>query len=414
MVKTDLFHEIAGCRICRSRDLVPVIDLGRQALTGRFPAKTEPDPPSAPLVVVRCTHCGLVQLRYSVDAGELFAEDYGYRSGINATMRDHLAAIVARVVERGNLKSGDTVLDIGCNDGTLLTAYQEPGLFRVGIDPLAEMFRPGYRADLEVHTGFFTAGTYISASGRPTARAITSIAMFYDLEDPGAFVSDVAAVLAADGIWVLEQSYLPSMLEQNSFDTICHEHLEYYSLAQIDRLARAHGLRVFDVGLNGINGGSFQVWVCHEGAGYSTDRARIGAIAEREQKLALMSEEPYASFRLRVSSIGDRLRAFIQTEASRGKKIYVYGASTKGNVLLQHFGLDASLIRACADKNPIKWGRRTPGTSIPIISEDAARADADYFLVLPWSFKDEFLARESAFRARGGRFIFPLPEIEMC
>jgi NDP-4-keto-2,6-dideoxyhexose 3-C-methyltransferase len=414
MVKTDLFHEIAGCRICRSRDLVPVIDLGRQALTGRFPAKTEPDPPSAPLVVVRCTHCGLVQLRYSVDAGELFAEDYGYRSGINATMRDHLAAIVARVVERGNLKSGDTVLDIGCNDGTLLTAYQEPGLFRVGIDPLAEMFRPGYRADLEVHTGFFTAGTYISASGRPTARAITSIAMFYDLEDPSAFVSDVAAVLAADGIWVLEQSYLPSMLEQNSFDTICHEHLEYYSLAQIDRLARAHGLRVFDVGLNGINGGSFQVWVCHEGAGYSTDRARIGAIAEREQKLALMSEEPYASFRLRVSSIGDRLRAFIQTEASRGKKIYVYGASTKGNVLLQHFGLDASLIRACADKNPIKWGRRTPGTSIPIISEDAARADADYFLVLPWSFKDEFLARESAFRARGGRFIFPLPEIEMC
>ena len=414
MVKTDLFHEIAQCRICRSRDLVPVIDLGRQALTGRFPAKTEPDPPSAPLVVVRCTQCGLVQLRYSVDTGELFAQDYGYRSGINATMRDHLAAIVARVVERGNLKSGDTVLDIGCNDGTLLTSYEEPALFRVGIDPLAEMFRPGYRPGLEVHTGFFSAGTYISASGRPTARAITSIAMFYDLEDPGAFVSDVAAVLAPDGIWVLEQSYLPSMLEQNSFDTICHEHLEYYSLAQIERLARAHGLRIFDVGINGINGGSFQVWVCHEGAGYATDSARIGAIVEHERKLGLMSEEPYARFRVRVSAIGARLRTLIQTEASRGKKIYVYGASTKGNVLLQHFGLDASLIRACADKNPIKWGRRTPGTNIPIIAEDAARADADYFLVLPWSFKDEFLARESAFRARGGRFIFPLPEIEMC
>lgn len=414
MVKTELFHEIAECRICRSRELVPVIDLGRQALTGRFPDKTEPDPPSAPLVVVRCTHCGLVQLRYSVDTGELFARDYGYRSGINATMRNHLAGIAARVAERAKLKSGDAVLDIGCNDGTLLTAYEEPGLIRVGIDPLAEMFRPGYPAGLEVHTGFFSAGTYTSASGRPTARVINSIAMFYDLEDPGAFVSDVAAVLAADGIWVLEQSYLPSMLEQNSFDTICHEHVEYYSLAQIDWLARAHGLRIFDVGLNGINGGSFQVWVCHEGAGYPTDRSCIGAIAERERKLGLMSEEPYASFRLRVSSIGDRLRAFIQTEASRGKKIYVYGASTKGNVLLQHFGLDASLIRACADKNPIKWGRRTPGTNIPIISEDAARADADYFLVLPWSFKDEFLARESAFRARGGRFIFPLPEIEMC
>lgn len=414
MVKTELFHEIAACRICRSRELVPVIDLGRQALTGRFPDKTEPDPPSAPLVVVRCTHCGLVQLRYSVDTGELFARDYGYRSGINATMRNHLAGIAARVAERAKLKSGDAVLDIGCNDGTLLTSYEEHGQLRVGIDPLAEMFRPGYRADLEVRTGFFTADAYIAASGRRTARAITSIAMFYDLEDPGAFVSDVAAVLAADGIWVLEQSYLPSMLEQNSFDTICHEHVEYYSLAQIDWLARAHGLRIFDVGINGINGGSFQVWVCHEGAGYATDRARIGAIAERERELGLMSEEPYASFRKRVSSIGDQLRALIQTEASRGKKIYVYGASTKGNVLLQHFGLDASLIRACADKNPIKWGRRTPGTNIPIISEDAARADADYFLVLPWSFKDEFLARESAFRARGGKFIFPLPEIEVC
>jgi NDP-4-keto-2,6-dideoxyhexose 3-C-methyltransferase len=204
------------------------------------------------------------------------------------------------------------------------------------------------------------------------------------------------------------------MLETNSFDTICHEHLEYYSLAQIDLLARTHGLRILDVSLNGINGGSFQVWVCHEGAEYATDEARIHAIIERERKLGLMSDEPYASFRSRVSSIRDRLRALVQAEAAQGKKIYVYGASTKGNVLLQHFGFDARPIRACADKNPIKWGRRTPGTNIPIVSEDAARGDADYFLVLPWSFKDEFLARETAFRARGGKFIFPLPEIEVC
>jgi NDP-4-keto-2,6-dideoxyhexose 3-C-methyltransferase len=414
MVKKELIHEIAECRICRARDFVPVIDLGQQALTGRFPAATEPDPPSAPLVVVRCTHCGLVQLRYSVDTGELFAGNYGYRSGINATMRNHLAGIAARIAARAGLKSGDVVLDIGCNDGTLLMSYEEPGLFRVGIDPLAEMFRAGYRADLEVGTGFFTADAYISTSGRRTARAVTSIAMFYDLDDPGAFVSDVARVLAADGIWVLEQSYLPSMLETNSFDTVCHEHLEYYSLAQIDRLVRAHGLRIFDVEINGINGGSFQVWVCYDGAEYVTDSGRIGAITEGERKLGLMSEEPYAGFRSRVSSIGERLRTLLQTESSCGKKIYVYGASTKGNVLLQHFRLDASLIRACADKNPIKWGRRTPGTGIPIISEEAARADADYFLVLPWSFRDEFLARENAFRARGGKFIFPLPEIEIC
>jgi NDP-4-keto-2,6-dideoxyhexose 3-C-methyltransferase len=414
MVKTDLFREITQCRICRARDFVPVIDLGQQALSGRFPAATEPDPPSAPLVVVRCTHCGLVQLRYSVDTGELFADSYGYRSGINATMRNHLSGIAGRLADRTRLASGDAVLDIGCNDGTLLMSYKEPALLRVGIDPLADMFRQGYRPDLKVRTGFFNADAYCAASGRRTARAISSIAMFYDLEDPGAFVSDVAAVLAPDGIWVLEQSYLPTMLETNSFDTICHEHLEYYSLAQIDLLARTHGLRILDVSLNGINGGSFQVWVCHEGAEYATDEARIHAIIERERKLGLMSDEPYASFRSRVSSIRDRLRALVQAEAAQGKKIYVYGASTKGNVLLQHFGFDARPIRACADKNPIKWGRRTPGTNIPIVSEDAARGDADYFLVLPWSFKDEFLARETAFRARGGKFIFPLPEIEVC
>lgn len=414
MVKTELFREVTQCRICRARDFVPVIDLGQQALSGRFPAAGEPDPPSAPLLVVRCTHCGLVQLRYSVDSSELFADSYGYRSGINATMRNHLSGIAGRLADRARLASGDVVLDIGCNDGTLLTSYGEPGLLRVGIDPLAEMFRESYRADLNVQTGFFNADAYRAASARSNARAITSIAMFYDLEDPGAFVADIASVLAPDGIWVLEQSYLPTMLEQNSFDTVCHEHLEYYSLAQIDMLARAHGLRIIDVGLNGINGGSFQVWVCHDRADHATDETRVRAILERERKLGLTSDEPYASFRSRVSAIGDRLRALIEDEAAKGKKIYVYGASTKGNVLLQHFGLDASRIRACADKNPIKWGRRTPATDIPIVSEDAARADADYFLVLPWSFKDEFLARETAFRAAGGKFIFPLPEVEIC
>jgi SAM-dependent methyltransferase len=358
--------------------------------------------------------CGLVQLRHSVNTNELFSESYGYRSGINATMRNHLSSIAAHLAQRAHLKSGDAVLDIGCNDGTLLICYEEPDLLRVGIDPLAEMFRHGYRADLKVRAGFFNAHAYLSASSRRTARAITSIAMFYDLEDPGAFVADVAAVLAPDGVWVLEQSYLPTMLEHNSFDTICHEHLEYYALAQIDRLVRAHNLRIFDVELNDINGGSFQIWVCRDSAEYATNSDRIGEIIERESKLDLMSDEPYANFRSRVSSIRDQLGVLIQTEISRGKKIYVYGASTKGNVLLQHFGLNARLIRACADKNPMKWGRRTPGTNIPIVSEDAARTDADYFLVLPWSFRDEFLARETAFMARGGKLIFPLPEIEIC
>jgi len=259
--------------------------------------------------------------------------------------------------------------------------------------------------------GFFDAACYRALSGRDKAQAITSIAMFYDLEDPGQFVADIAAALAPEGIWVLEQSYLPSMLEQNAFDTICHEHLEYYALAQIEQVTHAHGLRIFDVGLNGINGGSFRLWVCHASAGYPTNRAALDALTAREEKLGLSSEVPFAGFRERVARLGTELRHLLETEVARGKNIYAYGASTKGNVLLQYFGLDRRLVRGCADKNPIKWGRRTPGTGIPIMSEHEARSDADCFLVLPWHFRDEFMARESEFCQRGGKLIFPLPEI---
>ena len=328
-------------------------------------------------------------------------------------MRHHLSGIAASAARRAGLAAGDAVLDIGCNDGTLLMSYSVPGLTRVGIDPVADIFREGYASDLAVHTGFFHAVSYRATSGRQTARVITSISMFYDLEDPGAFVADIAAVLAPDGVWVLEQSYLPSMLEQNAFDTICHEHLEYYALAQIDRLTRGHGLRIFDVSLNSINGGSFQIWVCRENAEYAGDQARLDEMKSREASLALTSDAPFAAFRERIAAIRTKLKSFIETEAAAGKCIYVYGASTKGNVLLQYFGLDHTLLRGCADKNPIKWGRRTPGTGIPIVSEEEARAHADYFLVLPWHFKDEFLAREAEFRAGGGKLIFPLPEVEV-
>jgi NDP-4-keto-2,6-dideoxyhexose 3-C-methyltransferase len=412
MVSAPIHRAIASCRICHGVDLPVAIDLGDQALTGRFPQPDEPDPPYAPLVLVRCTACGLVQLRHSVDAGEMFGDSYGYRSGINAKMRDHLAGIAAQIARRACLQPGQAVLDIGCNDGALLHSYDKR-LARFGIDPVAELFRRDYDPTVTVHTGFFSAQAFRALSGRKQTRAITSISVFYDLEDPGAFVAEIVAVLAPDGIWVLEQSYLPSMIEQNSFDTICHEHLEYYCLAQIDLLARKHGLRIFDVTLNSINGGSFQVWVCHERADYPENKAVLDELFARERSFGLMTEVPYAAFRKRVKDIGERLQAFIRAETASGKRIYVYGASTKGNVLLQHLRLDRSLIEACADRNPVKWGRRTPGTGIPIVSEEEARGKADYFLVLPWHFKEEFLAREAEFRAKGGKFIFPLPEIEV-
>ena len=414
MVAVGLFKEIRACRLCHRCELTHVISLGEQALTGGFPKPGEPDPPIAPLSVVRCTECGLVQLRHSVQPEEMYSHSYGYRSSVNQTMRDHLSGIARSVSEIVPLSAGDVVLDIGCNDGTLLKHYAVDGLVRVGIDPLVDMFRCEIPDDVIARAGFFDATLFFSATSGRKAKAVTSISMFYDLEDPSGFAADIAATLDRDGIWIIEQSYLPLMLKENAFDTICHEHLEYYALAQIERITRNNSLRIFEVTLNQINGGSFRIHVCHQDAPYLTNSVNVDKLHRMEKDMAMDTAEPYRAFRDRVSDIREKIRSVVVGEAANGKKIYVYGASTKGNVLLQYCGLDHTVIKGAAERNPFKWGARTPATGIPIVSEEEARADApDYFLVLPWHFRDEILAREPDFRANGGRFIFPLPTVEI-
>jgi len=412
-------HEIKKCRICGNPRLVTVIDLGSQALSGRFPKKDDPDPPKAPLVLVKCDTaqdpqaCGLVQLKHSADPGEMYGNEYGYRSGINKTMSDHLAGIVETAKSIVSLNTGDIVLDIGSNDSTLLKSYNRSDIRRIGIDPGGEQFRKYYPADIRLVSDFFTAANFTSVFPSDKAKIITSIAMFYDLEDPMTFVRNIRDVLHKDGVWILEQSYLPTMLEMNSFDTICHEHLEYYAFHQIDWMLKKNGLKAIGIEFNFINGGSFRLSVTHAESSLKPDSGAISAVVKREQDLRLDTMEPYGEFCNRVEDIRTRLTAFLRNENAQGKKIYVYGASTKGNVLLHYFGIDSSLITAAADRNPEKWGSRTPGTNIPIVSEEEARESADYFLVLPWHFKSEFLERESAFRKNGGRFIFPLPDVEI-
>ena len=412
-------HEIEKCRICGNPRLVTVIDLGSQALSGRFPKKDDPDPPKAPLVLVKCDNsqdagaCGLVQLKHSVDPGEMYGNEYGYRSGINKTMSDHLAGIVEKAKDMVSLNPGDIVLDIGSNDSTLLKSYNRSDIRRIGIDPGGEQFRKYYPADIRLVSDFFTAENFTSAFPGGKAKIITSIAMFYDLEDPMAFVRNIREILHPEGVWVLEQSYLPTMLENNSFDTICHEHLEYYAFHQIDWMLKKNGLEAIGIAFNFINGGSFRLYVAHAGSPLRIDTAAVEGVRSKERDLRLETMEPYLRFCTRVEEIKTSLTALLQSEKAKGKKIYVYGASTKGNVLLHYFRIDSSLITAAADRNPEKWGSRTPGTNIPIVSEEEARASADYFLALPWHFKSEFLERESEFRKRGGRFIFPLPDVEV-
>lgn len=415
LMSTGLFRKTSKCRICWSNDLHTIVDLGAQAIGSIFPKANEAEPPKIPLELLRCHSCGLVQLGHSVIPSALYTYGYGYRSDITVTMREHLAGLAGWVRQRCVLNPGDNVLDIGCNDGTLLKAYGSlSGLRRIGIDAVAGKFKQDYPSDIQVHEGYFNAASYAAVGDGALCKAITSIAMFYDLESPNEFVADIKMSLAPDGIWVLEQSSLATMLEANSFDTVCHEHLEYYGLRQIERLATTHGLRIFDAELNACNGGSIRLAVCHEHGPYALNEAAINPIRARESKLKLDSDEPYQAFAQRIEEARANLVTFIDRERADGKTFYLYGASTKGNTLLQYCGLGADRIVAAAERNLEKVGCRTPGSGIPIVSEVEMRAARpDYLLVLPWHFRHEIVEREAEFRRAGGKLVFPLPRFEI-
>jgi hypothetical protein len=409
----------ATCRACGSRHLSSILSLGTHCVSTFVDGQVPTAPLRAPLELVVCDPgaggCGLLQLRHTV-AVDLLYRNYWYRSMVNSTMVRALEDVCRAAESVVPLRAQDLVLDIGCNDGTLLRAYTTPGLRRVGFEPARNLLGDAGVGTTRIIGDFFTFGAFARSFPGQQARVITSIAMFYDLEEPNAFVGDVARCLDRDGVWIIQMSYLPSMLAQNAFDNICHEHLEYYSLRAVQPLLERHGLRVVDAALNDVNGGSIRLFVRHRaGPGPSPDAARrVAALEEAEDALGLETRAPYEAFASRVLAIRDRLVAFIAGETARGKTVYAYGASTKGNTLLQFCGLDHTLVRAAADRNPDKWGKRTVGTLIPIVSEAEARAERpDYFLILPWHFLEEFMHREHAFLARGGRFIVPLPEFRV-
>jgi len=409
--------ELKRCRICGNTDLQSVVNLGVQGLSGVFPEQGEPDPLKAPLELVKCVGdhtCGLVQLRHSVPLDMLYGKSYGYRSGVNQTMTKHLQYIVSSIQTLLPLKKGEVVLDIGSNDGTLLKSYSVDGLQRIGIDPSGKKFREFYPDDIILVTDFFSKELLYNKYPGGRAKVVTSIAMFYDLEDPSAFVRGIKDILHPDGIWVSEQSYMPHIIHSNMFDTICHEHLEYYGLKQLIWLIEQNGLRVFDVRFNDVNGGSIQIWVCHKSAKHTTNNKMIEDVLDFEQQNGFDSVEPFNAFNNHINQLKKTLNDFISKEKQKGKTFHIYGASTKGNVLLQFYGIDSDLIDMAADRNPVKWGCHTPVSHIPIVSEEHSRNfKPDYYLVLPWHFRNEFVKRESKFLTDGGRFIFPLPEIEI-
>lgn len=408
-----MYTEIKKCRISGSTNLITVLSLGEQYLTGVFPKSPDQLITKGPLDLVWCPDSGLLQMKQSYNSSEMYGDNYGYRSGLNSSMVHHLKQKIHALEQMVKPTDADLVIDIGSNDATSLKAYI--GKFRkVGIDPTGKKFKKYYTDDITLIPDFFSASSFRAKFPDAKAKIITSIAMFYDLEDPMAFVKDIESILADDGVWHFEQSYMPNMLRTNSYDTICHEHLEFYSFIVVKNILDNCGLRIIDVQMNSINGGSFAVTACKKNASYKSNLPIINWMLRQEHDMGLDTPKPYRDFEERVFRHRKNLTELIEALVADGKKIIGYGASTKGNVLLQFCGLTPKQIPYIAEVNEEKFGAFTPGTNIPIISEKKARAmNPDYFLVLPWHFKAGILEREKDFMAQGGRFIFPLPEIEI-
>jgi len=406
--------EIINCRISGSTNLIPVLSLGEQYLTGVFPRKRDEVITMGPLELLWCPDSGLLQLGHSYDLDEMYGENYGYRSGLNQSMVDHLKNKVNHLQRLRPIRSGDLVLDIGSNDATLLKSYDVSGLLRVGVDPTGTKFKEYYKGGVELIPDFFSADVFRGKLGTKKASIITSIAMFYDLERPLDFVADIASVLGQDGIWHFEQSYMPTMLRMNAYDTVCHEHLEYYTLGVVKKLLESQGLKIIDVQMNAVNGGSFAVTASHMDSQLRPNNAIIDWLLGQEDRMGLNTPKPYRDFEERVYRHREDLRRLVQSLNADGKRVVGYGASTKGNVLLQFCGFTEKDIACIAEVNPDKYGCYTPGSLIPIMSEAEVRAmKPDYMLVLPWHFKDSIIRREAEYLASGGKLIFPMPEIEI-
>ncbi|MFB6775323.1 class I SAM-dependent methyltransferase [Streptomyces sp. NPDC056337] len=403
---------IAECRACGNRSLLPVLDLGSQALTGIFPRDREEAVPLEPLELVRCSPegCGLVQLRHTAEPSLMYGDSYGYRSGIRPFMVNHLKSKAEAVAGLVDLEAADLVLDIGSNDSTLLRHYPADGPTLVGIDPTGEKWRPRYPRHIDLISDFFSKEVFGARYGERKAKVITSIAMFYDLPDPLQFMRDIHDVLADDGVWMLEMSYLPSMLAATAYDVICHEHLEYYALRPIEWMAERAGLKVIRADVTDVYGGSLCLVLAKSPSRHKIDEAAIERLRRHEDALGLDTAAPYEAFAARVRDHRTELRHFLADSQAAGKLTLGYGASTKGNVILQYCGLDVNDIPCIGEVSEEKAGRFTPGTHIPIVSEEEALAQKpDQLLVLPWVYRDGYVEREQDFLTAGGKLVFPLP-----
>ena len=405
--------KIKKCKNCSSLSLLKLFSLGNLNFTGKFPKSKSTNINKAQLGLVMCRKCSLVQLNRSFNLKYLYGPDYGYKTGINKTMRDHMNDIRLMLSNKSKLTQGDYVLDIASNDATLLNFYSK-NVIKVGVDPLVNKYFKFYKNINYKISDFFSADKILEKKINKKFKIITALSVFYDAENPNKFLSDVERILHDDGIFMLEQADLLSIIKFKMFDTICHEHLYYYSTKVIINMIENNNLRVFDLKRNSINGGSVQYLICKKNSKYKTNYKVIKKVLSEEKKFKLDKKKTYSCFIKDINNIRSRLRKILNSLINNKKIVHGYGASTKGNVLLLYFGLNQKHIKYIADRNPKKFNHYTPGTKIQIISEKKSRElKPDYYLVLPWHFKKEILKRESSIRKKGCKFIFPLPNLKI-
>jgi len=408
--------KIKECRSCYSEKLESILSLGNQYVTNFINSEDEQGE-RIPLELILCENCNLLQLRHNTPPQLTWNDQYWYKSGISSTIKADLKDISEKSQKIKKLGKGDIMVDIGSNDGTLLDFYDDP-IKGVGFEPCKNVAEEAKSKGHYIIDNFFNAKDFKNGFGNERAKIITAISMFYDLDNPNKFLEDIVSCLDGEGLFVIQQNYLMKMLEQNAFDNICHEHREYYSLFTLENLLRKHGLEVFDVEQNDINGGSIRTYVRFKEnkklRGFEGAGNRIRNLLDKEKGMGLDTLKPYQEFASRISAIKNKLMGFLKQEKERGKEIWIYGASTRGNVALQYFGLGPDLITCIADMNPDKWKKKTVGSLIPIVSpEEMKERKPDYLLVNTWHFFDEIKKQEKEYHSKGGKFIVALPEFRI-
>ena len=409
------YIKINKCRICNSKKIIKVFDLKKQYIQGSFIKKHYPKPyqKKIPLKLVLCKNCGLLQTQHTTDKSKLY-KNYWYMSQINSTMRNHLKEIALTLNKINNGKNL-SVLDIGCNDGTLLN-YFPKNIKKYGIDP-SDLVKKIKSKKIKIIKDFFPLRKINIRKLNTKFDFITSIAMFYDIHRPNYFVKNIKKYLKKKGIWVFELSYLADMIKLRSFDTICHEHLEYYSLSTLNYLMKKNNLKIFKISRNKINGGSIRCYVTHQNNktfDRQNENIKIKNTITNEKKQKLLSVSTYQEFYQKSITIKNKINKLFDTIKKNKKKVYILGASTKGNTILQFLNIEKNFIKLAVERNKEKTGAYIIGSNIKIISENSVKKNyPDYYLVLPWHFKKEIINREKVYIKNGGSLIFPLPRVHI-